>query len=104
MKLKRALSLLLLLGMFSVYTGCASTSERESTGAYIDDAAITAKVKAAIFREPDLKSTQVNVETKEGIVQLSGFVNSDQSSKRAAEVARTVEGVKDVRNNIIVKP
>ena len=83
--------------------GCASTSQKRGTGAYIDDAAISTKVKAAIFNEPTLKSAQVNVETYKGVVQLSGFVESQAHISRAVEVARSVEGVKSVKNNMAVR-
>ena len=83
--------------------GCASTGTKESTGEYVDDAAITAKVKAAIFNEPTLKSTEINVETYKGDVQLSGFVAQAQDASKAAEVARGVKGVSSVKNDIRVK-
>ena len=83
--------------------GCASTGSRESTGEYVDDAAITAKVKAAIFNEPTLKSTEINVETFKGDVQLSGFVAQPQDAQKAAEVARGIKGVTTVKNDIRVK-
>jgi osmotically-inducible protein OsmY len=87
---------------FSV-VGCASTAHKESTGEYVDDAAITTKVKAAIFNEPTLKSTEINVETYKGDVQLSGFVAQPQDATKAAEVARGVKGVSSVKNDIRVK-
>ena len=80
--------------------GCASTSTRESTGEYIDDATITTKVKAAIFDEPSLKVFQINVETYKSVVQLSGFVNSSTDIARAGSVARSVKGVASVKNDI----
>jgi osmotically-inducible protein OsmY len=83
--------------------GCSSSPNRESTGEYIDDAAITAKVKATIFNEPTLKSTEINVETFKGDVQLSGFVAQPQDAQRAAELARGVKGVSSVKNDIRVK-
>ena len=83
--------------------GCSSTPTRESTGEYVDDAAITAKVKAAIFNEPTLKSTEINVETFKGDVQLSGFVAQPQDATKAADVARGVKGVASVKNDIRVK-
>jgi osmotically-inducible protein OsmY len=83
--------------------GCSSTPKRESAGEYIDDAAITAKVKASIFNEPTLKSTEINVETFKGDVQLSGFVAQPQDAQKAAEVARGVKGVTSVKNDIRVK-
>ena len=83
--------------------GCSSTPTKESTGEYIDDAAITTKVKAAIFNEPTLKSTEINVETFKGDVQLSGFVAQPADAQRAAELARGVKGVTSVKNDIRVK-
>jgi len=83
--------------------GCTSSPTKESTGEYIDDAAITGKVKAAIFNEPNLKATEINVETYKGDVQLSGFVAQAQDAQRAAEVARGVKGVSSVKNDIRVK-
>jgi osmotically-inducible protein OsmY len=83
--------------------GCASTSKQEGTGEYFDDTAITTKVKAAIFNEPTLKSAEINVETFKGIVQLSGFVSSQADINRAVEVARSVKGVKSVKNDMRVK-
>ncbi|MBF8258841.1 MAG: putative transporter [Actinobacteria bacterium] len=102
-KRHRILSVLICIGLIAVFLGCASTQKREGTGEYIDDSAITTKVKAAIFNDPNLKVFQINVETFKGEVQLSGFVDSSQSVKRAGEVARGVSGVKSVKNNIIVK-
>ena len=83
--------------------GCASTSTREGTGEYIDDTVITTKVKAAVLNEPTLKSTEVNVETFKGIVQLSGFVTDAGDVQKAAEVARGVKGVTSVKNDLRVK-
>jgi hyperosmotically inducible protein len=83
--------------------GCASTSKQEGTGEYMDDSVITTKVKTAIFNEASLKSAEINVETFKGVVQLSGFVNSQADINKAAEVARGVSGVKSVKNDMRVK-
>ncbi|HSU64681.1 MAG TPA: BON domain-containing protein [Burkholderiales bacterium] len=83
--------------------GCASTSTQESTGQYIDDSTITAKVKTAIFNEPTLKVAQINVETYKAVVQLSGFVNSYADINTAGSVARSVNGVVSVKNDIRLK-
>ena len=80
--------------------GCASTSTQESTGQYIDDTTLTAKVKAAIFNEPSLKVAQINVETFKAVVQLSGFVSSSADIATAGSVARSVSGVASVKNDI----
>lgn len=92
------------LALFMVaLVGCASTSSKEGTGQYVDDSVITTKVKAAIFNEPNLKSTEINVETYKGTVQLSGFVSSATASARAAELASGVAGVKSVKNDLRMK-
>jgi osmotically-inducible protein OsmY len=83
--------------------GCASTSKQEGTGEYMDDSVITTKVKTAIFNEATLKSAEINVETFKGVVQLSGFVNSQADINKAVEVARGVSGVKSVKNDMRVK-
>lgn len=80
--------------------GCASTPGQEGTGEYVDDSVITTKVKAAIFNEPTLKSIEINVETYKGIVQLSGFVSAPSQVDKAIEVARSVKGVKSVKNDM----
>ena len=82
---------------------CSSTPRQESTGEYVDSAAITTKVKTAILNEPTLKSMQISVETFKDAVQLSGFVDSSASRSKAGEVARNVEGVKSVKNDLVVK-
>jgi len=83
--------------------GCAGTPKTESTGEYVDDSAITTKVKSAIFSEPTLKSAEINVETFKGSVQLSGFVSSQADINKAMEVARSVGGVKTVKNDMRLK-
>jgi len=99
----RILSFLVCMTLVTAFLGCASTPTRESSGQYIDDSVITTKVKAAIFDDPSLKVFQINVKTFKGAVQLSGFVDSAQSINKAGEVARSVEGVKSVKNDLIAK-
>jgi osmotically-inducible protein OsmY len=82
---------------------CAGSKKHESTGEYIDDSAITTKVKASILGDSKLKMFQINVKTFKGTVQLSGFVDSSDMANRAVELARTVKGVKMVNNSLIVK-
>jgi osmotically-inducible protein OsmY len=103
LKFQRILQLLVCLVVIAAFTGCASTETKSGTGEYIDDTVITTKVKSAIFAEPDLKSMQINVETFKGVVQLSGFVDSSQSVNKAARVARGVNGVLSVKNDLIVR-
>jgi osmotically-inducible protein OsmY len=81
----------------------ASASKKESPGAYVDDAVITTKVKAAVLEEPSLKSAEINVETLKGTVQLSGFVRSRADINKAVEIAKGVKGVKSVKNDMILK-
>lgn len=83
--------------------GCASTSTRESTGEYVDDATITTKVKTAMFNEPSLKVLKINVETYKSVVQLSGFADSGADIAKAADVARAVPGVRSVKNDLRLK-
>jgi osmotically-inducible protein OsmY len=102
-KRNRMLSFLVCIVLVTAFLGCASTPTKEGTGEYVDDSAITTKVKAAIMNESSLKVFQINVETFKGEVQLSGFVDTTQSVQKAGEVARGVGGVKSVKNNLIVK-
>jgi osmotically-inducible protein OsmY len=103
MKQLKSIYTVIVVILFLSMLGCASTSTTESTGEYIDDSVITTKVKAAIFNEPTLKSTEINVKTFKGIVQLSGFVSSQADIARAMEVAKTIVGAKFVRNSLYVK-
>jgi osmotically-inducible protein OsmY len=86
-----------------VTLGCASTRTHEGTGEYVDDSVITTKVKSAIFNEPGLKSSEINVETFKGIVQLSGFVSSREDINGAVRVASAGSGVKWVTNEVQLK-
>ncbi len=85
------------------FLGCASTAKQEGTGEYIDDSVITTKVKAEILKDDTLKSSEINVETFKGVVQLSGFVNAQGDINKAVEVARSVKGVTSVKNDMHVK-
>lgn len=100
--IKRFTSFFFIMALASAL-GCASTSTQEGTGEYVDDTVITTKVKAAIFNEPTLKSAEINVETFKGIVQLSGFVNSIADQRKAIELARSVKGVKSVKDDMRLK-
>ena len=83
--------------------GCASQSEsRRTVGTTMDDAALTAKVKTALVRDSEVPAHNVNVTTYRGLVQLSGFVESEHVARKAAEVARNVDGVRDVYNDVRV--
>ena len=99
----RRLAILSLVAAASVLSACASTSRSEGTGEYVDDTVITAKVKAAVFNEPTLKSSEINVETFKGRVQLSGFVSSQADIAKAVSVTRSVKGVTSVANDMRLK-
>lgn len=83
--------------------GCSSNPTSKTAGEYVDDAMITTKVKAAFAADPTVKATEVNVETFKGDVQLSGFVAEPRDAQRAVEIARGVQGVTSVKNDIRVK-
>lgn len=87
----------------ALMAGCASSPTQSSTGEYIDDSAITAKVKTAIYNDPTLKVGQISVESYKGVVQLSGFVDSKQAVAKATQAASSVKGVKAVNNSLIMK-
>lgn len=101
-QLKRAFPMLLAL-VFVFALGCAGSATQESTGEYITDSWITTKVKAALVDDPTVKATEVNVETFKGRVQLSGFVSNSAAIPQAARVARRIEGVTFVQNDIRLK-
>jgi osmotically-inducible protein OsmY len=103
LKLNSILRLLVCLVVVASFLGCASTRTQRGAGEYVDDSVVTTKVKAALFNEPTLKSFQIEVKTFKGEVQLSGFVDSAATVKTAGTVARGVEGVQSVKNDLIVK-
>jgi len=94
---------LLVLVLMATFVACASTPKQESTGEYVDDSVITTKVKSLIAADDFLKSFQISVETYKGIVQLSGFVSSQNLVDKAGQIARSVKGVRSVKNDLIVK-
>jgi hypothetical protein len=100
-----ALFLKSLFASFLIFSlvACAPTSTKEGTGEYVDDTVITTKVKSALAADPDVKATEVQVETFKGVVQLSGFVSSSAASEKAASIAHGVQGVKEVKNSTVVK-
>jgi osmotically-inducible protein OsmY len=98
--LYRIASAIFLAIVLATAYGCAATATKESTGEYIDDAAITTKVKAAIFDRPTLKMFDIHVETFKGVVRLSGTVSSRATIEEAGKVARSVAGVESVKNGL----
>jgi osmotically-inducible protein OsmY len=97
----------LILTMGAAAAACSSTKEQGPTehaaanaGRVVDDSVITGKVKAALVADPTTKAHQISVETFQGVVQLSGFVDSSEARSRATQVAQSVEGVKNVKNDL----
>jgi osmotically-inducible protein OsmY len=119
MKQLKTISTISLAVMLTAMLGCASTSQKEPTvatdkagtsesskesaGEYLDDSVITTRVKTAVFNEPTLKSSEINVETFKGVVQLSGFVSLQADINKAVEIARSVKGVTSVQNDMQLK-
>jgi osmotically-inducible protein OsmY len=91
------------LMLIATFVACASTSKQEGTGEYVDNSVITTKVKSLLAADDFLKSFEIGVETYKGIVQLSGFVDSQSAVDRAGRIASGVNGVKSVKNNLRVK-
>jgi osmotically-inducible protein OsmY len=93
----------MLVVLITSFAACASTSKQEGAGEYVDDSVITTKVKSQLAADDFLKSFEISVETYKGIVQLSGFVGSQQAIDKAGQIARGVKGVTSVKNDLIVK-
>jgi len=105
-KALKAFSLILALGALPVIcsvTGCAGNRYTQSTGERIDDQADSNRVRKALASDSQYKYGDVSVQTFKGLVQLSGFVNSRDQKNRAGDLAKRVEGIKEVENNITVK-
>jgi osmotically-inducible protein OsmY len=94
---------LVLVALIVTLMACAGSRTQESAGEYMDDSVITTKIKAQLVGDDFLKSFQISVETFKGVVQLSGFVNSQKAADRATQLAASVRGVKSVKNHLIVK-
>jgi hyperosmotically inducible protein len=108
---KNKITTLKILGLITCFgtlslvglTGCAGDHYSQSTGEHIDDRATSSRVKSALGANPEYKFAEVNVATFKGRVQLSGFVNAKAQKSTAGDIAKDVEGVKEVANNITVK-
>lgn len=90
-------------GVREVRNNLAVSADSNTTGEAVDDSVVTAKVKSALITDPTTKAHQINVETDKGIVQLAGFVDTAAEKSRATAVARSIDGVRDVRNELDVK-
>jgi osmotically-inducible protein OsmY len=101
--LRKILGVLMLGLSIAFIGGCAGSDTTRSTGEYVDDAAITSKVKTKLIQDQALKAFQIDVETYNGQVLLSGFVENPEQVQRAMSAAREVEGVKSVKNALMVR-
>jgi hyperosmotically inducible periplasmic protein len=104
-KTTRAIAFATLVGATVIgVTGCSVARNQQSVGSYVDDAGITAAVKAKFAEDKTVAATAISVETMKGAVQLSGFAKSQTEKDRAASLARSVKGVTSVKNSIVVQP
>jgi osmotically-inducible protein OsmY len=92
----------MVLGPLAFTTGCAVTGGRESTGEYAKDQEIAARVKTRLYADSSTKGTEIEVQALRGVVQLSGFVDSQAARNRAGEIAATTPGVVQVYNNLLL--
>jgi len=100
MKTHRYATFAVVIVLLTAFAAHAEDPTKRQTGEYLDDKVVTTKVKAALLKDPEVKGLQVNVETYNGVVQLSGFVDKAEQIPRATEVAKGVEGVKSVKNDL----
>ena len=105
MKYARALAFAAVAGITIVTaTGCSVAREQQTVGSYVDDAVITAAVKAKMAEDKNVSATSISVETLNGTVQLSGFAKSQTEKNQAENIARNTKHVREVRNSIVVRP
>ena len=104
MKNVRAITLAVLTGITLISSGCAVMRGQETTGNYIDDKTITASVKTKLLEDKNTGGLSINVDTLNGTVSLAGFAKSQMEKDQAAAIARNTKGVREVHNNLIVRP
>jgi len=104
MKQTRAIALAILTGLTLVTTGCAVTRGQTDVGTYVDDRAIGTSVKAKLLEDKATGGMSINVDTLNGTVSLSGFAKSQAEKDQAGRVAAATKGVREVRNNLVVRP
>jgi osmotically-inducible protein OsmY len=102
-KSKLFIGFLALIMLVATLAACGSTPKQESTGDYVDDSVITTKVKSLIAADDFLKSFEISVETRKGVVMLSGWVGTREAINKAGHIARGVAGVKSVKNDLVLK-
>ena len=104
MKYARALVFATMAGLTILSAGCSVARHQQTVGAYVDDAGITTAVKAKFAEDKTVAATSISVETLNGVVQLSGFAKSGAEKAQAGNLARNTKNVREVRNNIVVRP
>lgn len=104
MKYTRAIAIALLAGATIVSTGCAVIRGQETAGEYVDDVAITTAVKAKFVEDKTVDAGAIKVQTLNGTVQLSGFAKSNAEKSQAEALARSTKGVRQVKNDLSVRP
>ena len=97
------ISCLLVLILMATFAAYAAAAGKETTGDYVDDSVITTKVKSLIVKDELLKGFEIGVETRKGVVQLSGWVGSQRAIDKAVQIAQSVKGVHSVKNSLTVK-
>ena len=101
---KRYAAAILVAVSVGALSACAPTNERRGTGEFVDDAGLTARVKTALIKAENVNAAAINVNTYRGEVQLSGFVDNSAMAQRAIAAARSVQGVRAVRNDMRIAP
>lgn len=103
MMIRTTLAAVAIASSLVMASGCAVTRDQQTAGAYIDDSVITATVKTRMLDNPDVAGTSITVETLNGTVMLSGFAKNALEKSTAERIARDVEGVKSVKNEIVIR-
>lgn len=103
-KYQHAIAIALLAGAALAGTGCAVSRGQSTVGAYVDDKVIATSVKARFVEDKTVDAASVNVDSLNGTVALSGFAKSNAEKAQAEYIARNTKGVREVRNNLLVRP
>ena len=104
MKHVRAITLAVMTGITLISSGCAVWRGQESVGSYVDDKTITASVKTKLLEDKNTGGMSINVDTLNGTVSLGGFAKSQMEKDQAGAIARNTKGVREVHNNLLVRP
>ena len=104
MKHVRAITLAVMTGLTLVASGCAITRGQSTVGSYVDDKTITAAVKTKLLEDKSTGGLSINVDTLNGTVSLGGFAKSQMEKDQAGAIARNTKGVREVHNNLIIRP